>query len=162
MKKISFIILLLFISAGFLAGQSFNWNIRGGINIMDSKSSGKDVAILYHAGTQAGIRIANFGFYGELLYSVHENQDGGDPVPYIIPAIVMKGYPRKIFFAEMGGAILKMAGNSSATSGSLNPDGIAYLFAGLGLTVSKVELSFRANLKQSYPVMQVTAAVKIR
>ena len=160
MKKISFIILLLFIYAGFLAGQSFDWNIRGGINIMDSKTSGKDVAILYHAGAEAGLRIANFGFYGELLYSVHENQNGGDPVAYIIPAIVMKGYPRKILFAEMGGAILKMADGSDAISGSHNPDGIAYVFAGLGLHISKFELSFRANLKQSYPVMQVTAAVK--
>lgn len=126
---------------------------------MDSKTSGKDVAVLYHAGAEAGIRIANFGFYGELLYSLHENQNGGDPVAYFIPAIVMKGYPRKLFFAEMGGAILKMAGDEGATSGSLNPDGIAYVFAGLGLHVSKFELSFRANLKQSYPVMQVTAAL---
>jgi hypothetical protein len=159
MKKFSFIILLLFITVGFLAGQSFDWNIRGGINIMDSKTSGKDIAILYHAGAEAGIRIANFGFYGELLYSVHENQYGGDPLPYFVPAIVMKGYPRKIFFAEMGGAILKMAGDSGVANDTLNPDGMAYVFAGLGLHLSKFELSFRANLKQSYPVIQVTAAV---
>jgi hypothetical protein len=160
MKKIFFAIMLLFITISYSAAQSFDWNIRGGINIMDAKTSGKDVSVLFHAGAEAGIRIANFGFYGEALYSVHENQyDGGDPVAYFVPAIVMKGYMRKILFGEMGGALISKIGDSGVTNDTLNPESMVYLFAGLGLHVSKFELSMRANLKQSYSVMQATIAV---
>lgn len=160
MKKILFTILMLLFAISYSTGQSFDWNIRGGINIMDSKTSGKDVSVLYHAGTEAGVRIANFGFYGEALYSVHENQYGGDPVAYFVPAIVMKGYMRKISFVEMGGALALKMGDSGVTNDTKNPESMVYLFAGLGLHISKFDLSFRANLKQSYAIMQVTAAVK--
>jgi hypothetical protein len=160
MKKILFAVFMLVIAINYSSGQSFDWNIRAGINIMDSKTSGKDVSVLYHAGGEAGVRIANFGFYGEALYSAHENQDGGDPVAYFVPAILMKGYMRKIVFVEMGGASpLKMGGSGDNTN-SLNPESIFYAFAGLGLHISRFDLSFRANLKQSYAIMQVTAAVK--
>lgn len=160
MKKSCLIFLLFSVVTRSLAGQSIDWNIRGGINIMDSKTAGKDVSVLYHAGAEAGIRIANFGFYGELLYSVHENQYGGDPVEYIIPAFVVKGYPRKILLAEMGIAFLKMIGDSGVANDSKNPDAMAYFFAGLGLHFSKIEISFRSNIKQSYPVIQATLALK--
>jgi len=87
MKKLFFLILFLFFPIYYSAGQSFDWNIRGGINIMNDKTPGKDVAVLFHAGAEAGIRIANFGFYGEILYSVHANQYGGDPVMQVTAAV---------------------------------------------------------------------------
>jgi hypothetical protein len=59
---------------------------------MKSKTSGKDVSVLYHAGLQAGIRIARLGFYDEALYSMFENQYGGDPIGYFAPLIIFKVY----------------------------------------------------------------------
>ncbi|OFY61836.1 MAG: hypothetical protein A2V64_08310 [Bacteroidetes bacterium RBG_13_43_22] len=160
MKKLLFSVLMLLITINYSFSQSFDWNIRAGINIMDSKTSGKDVSVLYHAGAEAGVRITNFGFYGEALYSAHENQYGGDPVGYFVPAILMKGYMRKILFGEMGGALALKIDDSGIPDDTRNPESIFYAFAGMGLHISKFDLSFRANLKQSYAIMQVTAAVK--
>jgi len=78
-----------------------------------------------------------------------------------VPAILMKGYPRKILLLEMGGAIAAMAGSSDLADNTLNPDKTAYAFAGLGLHISKFDLSMRTNLKKSYPIIQVTLAVNL-
>lgn len=160
MKRIFFVALILSFSPAWSSAQSLDWNLRGGINIMDAKTSGKDVSVLFHAGAQAGVRITNFGFYGELLYSLNENQYPGDPVSYFIPSIVMKGYMRKLIFGEMGAGVLLKAGDSGVTDDTLNPDKSFNPFAGMGITFSKFEISFRANLKQSYAIMNVIAAVK--
>lgn len=143
-----------------LTGQSFDWNIRAGINIMDSKTSGKDVAVLFHAGGEAGVRITNFAFYGELLYSQIENQYGGDPVSYFVPSAVMKAFMRKILFAEMGAGVLIKTGDSGVTNDTLNPDGTFMPFAGLGIHVFKIDLSFRSHLSREFPIIQATLAAK--
>jgi hypothetical protein len=160
MRRILFTALLFSFSLAYSSAQSLDWNLRAGINIMDAKTSGKDISVLFHAGAQAGVRITNFGFYGELLYSMNENQYPGDPVSYFIPSIVMKGYMRRLVFAEMGAGVLLKAGDSGVTDDTLNPDKSFNPFAGMGVTFSKFEISFRANLKQSYTIMNVTAAVK--
>lgn len=130
---------------------------------MKSHTSGKDVSILYHAGMQAGIRIASFGFYGEALYSMHENQyDGGDPVAYFTPAIIGKIYWHKFIFMELGGTLLSKIGDSGINNDILNPDGKVFMIVGFGAHISKIELSLRSVVKQSqsYGVIQVTAALK--
>lgn len=166
MKKLSLLLLLvLFVSTGINLGQSFDWNIRGGLNIMNSKSSDEDVALLYHAGIQAGVRITSFGFYGEAVYSMNEDQNkGGDPVGYFMPALLIKGYWRKLLFIEFGGAYLSKIDDSNSTNivgeDVLNPDNEIAMLAGLGLHLSKFELSFRSTTKQSYGIIQVTAAIK--
>lgn len=152
--------ILLILSGSVSRGQSFDWNLRGGLNLMNSKTSGEDLSLLYHFGGQAGLRIANFGFYGEALYSMHENQYGGDPVAYLIPAIVVKGFLRKIIFVEFGGALLTRSGSSDSTNDTLNPDGDPFMLAGMGAHISKVEISLRSVAKQSYGVIQATIALK--
>ena len=165
MKKISLNLLLIFIMAtGISYGQSFDWNIRGGLNVMNAQGDDEDLALLYHFGAQAGVRITSFGFYGEALYSMNEDQNGGDPVAYFIPAILTKGYWRKLLFIEFGGAFLsKLDDSNKLDSGEediLNPDNDIFMLAGLGLHLSKFELSVRTTTKQSYGIIQVTAAVK--
>ena len=161
MRKIIFALLVIFTISGTLTfGQSFDWNLRGGINIMNSKTSGQDLSALYHAGFQAGVRVASFGLYGEALYSLHENQYGGDPVAYFAPAVLGKFYLKKILFLEFGGTLLSIIGDSGIDNDILNPDGELFMFAGLGAKVSKLELSLRSTVKQSYRVIQITAAFK--
>jgi hypothetical protein len=161
MKKSLLSCFFLLVSAGILSGQSFDWNIRGGINIMDAKASDKNVSALYHFGAQAGVRITNFGFYGEALYSMHENQNTeGDPVAYFVPGIITKVFAKKFLFAELGGVYMVKTGDSGDSSMDLNPEGVAAFVGGLGFHVSKVQLSFRATVKESYPILQVTAAFK--
>ena len=159
-SRFIFLVISLILPLCLVSGQSFDWNLRGGINIQDSKTPDKDVSVLYHAGVQAGIRITSWGFYGEALLSLQENQYGGDPLAYFTPAILMRGYPRKIFFAEMGASLFAKTGDSGVSNDILNPDGDILFFAGLGLNISKLEISFRSHLKQSYPMMRVTAAIK--
>ncbi len=161
MKKLLLVIfLIVLVSVGEADGQSFDWNLRGGLNLMNSKTSGQDISLLYHAGIQAGIRIASLGFYGEALYSMHENQYGGDPVAYFAPAILGKGFLKKIIFVEFGGTMLSIIGDSGIDNDILNPDGKLFMFAGLGLHFSKIEISMRSTVKQSYGVVQATAAIR--
>ena len=161
MKKILFamFIIVIFLN-GRMAGQSFDWNLRGGLNLMNSKTSGEDLSLLYHAGIQAGIRVASFGLYGEVLYSMHENQYGGDPVAYFAPALLGKFYLKKFIFVEFGGTMLSIIGDSGVDNDILNPDGKLFMFAGLGAKISKIELSLRSTVKQSYGVIQLTAALR--
>jgi hypothetical protein len=163
MRKVAltlFIVAVVSVELSF--GQSFDWNIRGGLNLMKSHTAGKDVSVLYHIGLQAGIRVASFGFYGEALYSLNEDQYGGDPITYFIPSLVVKGYWQKHLFVEIGGSYLSKTGESNITNDILNPDGKVFMLAGLGVKISKLEISVRTIVKQSvtYGLMQVTAAVK--
>ena len=133
MKRSFFLsILIISVYTGVLYGQSFDWNIRGGLNIMDGQPSDKDISLLYHTGIQAGVRISYFAIYGEGVYSMNENQYGGDPVGYVIPAINIKRYLKKFLFAEFGGGFLIMAGDSGVEDDSLNPDNKPLAMAGLG------------------------------
>lgn len=148
------------VAAGTTYGQSFDWNLRGGLNLMKSLEEGKDVSLLYHAGLQAGIRVASFGFYGEALYSVLENQYGGDPVSYIAPSLIVKTYIKKFIFVEIGGTYLVKNSDSGVEDDILNPDGDILMAGGLGFKVSKFELSFRTTFRESYTILQATAAIK--
>jgi hypothetical protein len=53
-----------------------------------------------------------------------------------------------------------MIGDSGVDNDILNPDGKLFMFAGLGAKISKLELSARSTVKQSYGVIQITAAFK--
>jgi hypothetical protein len=163
MKKIVLALLLIAIVPGGIAfGQSFDWNVRGGLNLMKARSEGKDLSVLYHLGLQAGIRIASFGFYGEALYSMQEDQWGGDPISYFVPSLIIKGYWQKHIFVELGGSYLSKTGDSGVKDDYLNPDGMLCPMAGMGVKISKLELSLRTILKQSssYGIIQFTAALK--
>jgi hypothetical protein len=160
MKKILPLILLALVFSGVINGQSFDWNLRGGLNIMNSKSDGEDIALLYHAGVQAGVRITKFGFYGEFLYSAQENQYGGDPVAYLNFGILMKGYLLRFMFFEFGGSYMTMAGDSGHDPDDLNPDKMFAPFAGLGVNFSRFEITLRSTVKQDYGLFQATAAIK--
>lgn len=160
MKKLLLTNLMAFAVIYTVAGQSFDWNIRGGFNLMNSKSTGTDLAVLYHGGLQAGVRITNIGLYGEVTYSVHADQYGGDPIAYLIPAVVAKAYTFRFVFVEFGGAYLSKQGDSGVDPDIKNPDEKLFVLAGLGVHVSKIEVSLRAVSKQSYGVIQLTAALK--
>jgi hypothetical protein len=163
MRKIIFTLLITVIASGGLTfGQSFDWNVRGGVNLMKARTTGKDVAVHYHLGLQAGVRIGSFGFYGEALYSLHEDQYGGDPLTYFIPSLIVKGYWHKHIFVELGGSYLSKTGDSGVTNDYLNPDGKVMMLVGLGAKISKLELSLRTITKQSasYGIFQITAALK--
>jgi hypothetical protein len=161
-KSLLLSILVVFGCLGNLSGQSFDWNIRGGLNLMKSATSGKSISLLYHGGFQAGVRITNFGFYGEAVYSMNENQYGGDPVSYLIPSLVIKGFWRKHMFVEFGGSFLSKVGDSGHEPDDLNPDNRPLFLAGLGAQFSKVQISLRSTAQTSaaYVIMQLTAAIK--
>jgi hypothetical protein len=163
MRKILFALFIaVIVSMGRTFGQSFDWNVRGGLNLMKSHTPGKDVSVLYHVGLQAGIRIASFGFYGEALYSMNENQYGGDAISYLIPSLIVKGYWQKHIFVEIGGSYLSKTGDSGVKDDIFNPDGKVLMLGGLGAKIYKLELSLRTIVKQSqsYGMMQVTVALK--
>jgi hypothetical protein len=161
MRKISLIVFMIVIfSTGITSGQSFDWNLRGGLNVMKSRTSGEKVSTLYHAGMQAGIRIARLGFYGEALYSVLENQNsGGDPIPYFAPSVIFKIYWQKYIFSEIGGTYISKIGDSGSND-QLNPDSKVFMVAGIGAHISKFELSVRFTPEQTYGLIQLTAALK--
>lgn len=160
-KSLIITALLVFACLNEAYGQSFDWNIRGGLNLMKAQTSGKDLSILYHAGLQAGVRITSFGFYGEAVYSMHENQySGGEPIGYLIPSLVVKGFWRKHLFAEFGVSYLSKIGDSGHDPDTMNPDKKAFMMAGLGAQFSKFQLSLRSTVKPStsYGVIQLTGA----
>ena len=160
-RSLCLIILAILTSTGFLYGQTFDWNIRGGLNLMNGQPSDKKVFPGYHAGVQAGVRVSYYGFYGEAVYSVHQNQDGGDPIAYFMPGIDIKRYLKQFLFVDVGGAFLIMTGEPSIADPTLNPENMPVFMAGLGAKISMVELSMRAISGSSgYVVVQVTAAVK--
>lgn len=163
MRKILLtLFIIVIVSGGISFAQSFDWNIRGGLNLMKSHTLHKKIAVFYHVGLQAGIRIASFGFYGEALYSMNENQYGGDPISYFIPSVIFKAYWQKYIFIELGGSYLSKTGDSGVMNDYLNPDGKVFMLAGLGAKISKLEISLRTFVKQSasYGIIQVTAAFK--
>ena len=162
MKKLIPVILLTLLFSSQAIGQSFDWNIRGGMNIMNSKTEGKDISLLYHFGAQAGVRITKFGIYGEFLYSMQENQAGIEANPavaYLNCSLLGKGYLFKSFFVEFGGTYMTMIGDPDDPS-ELNPDKSLMAFGGLGVHFSKIEISLRAGKKQEYVIIQATAAIK--
>ena len=162
-KLLLFSALIILISPVVINGQSFDWNVRAGINLMKSYTEGKNISVLYHAGGQAGVRISSFGFYGEVTYSLHENQiKEGDPVGYFIPALVVKGFWRRLMFVELGGAFLTQTGDSGDDPYNLNPDNKLVPIAGLGVNFSKVQISMRSvvDMNSSYGVFQLTAAAQ--
>jgi hypothetical protein len=163
MRNFLLLLILVIIGSGEnTIGQSFDWNTRGGLNLMKSHKEGKDVAVLYHLGIQAGMRIASFGIYGEALYSMQENLYGGNPISYFIPSLLVKGYWQELLFVEMGGSYLSKTGESGVQDDIRNPDDTIRPMAGLGVKFSKVELSLRTILKQSgsYGLIQITLALK--
>jgi len=161
MKRTLCLITLAFLSStGFLSGQTFDWNIRGGLNLMNGQPSDKKVFLNYHAGVQAGVRVSYYGFYGEAIYSMHQNQDGGDPIAYFMPGIDIKRYLKQFLFVDIGGAFLIMTGEPDLADPTLNPKNKPVYMAGLGAKISMVELSMRAISGSGYAVIQVTGAVK--
>ena len=163
MRKIVLSLLLIVVVPGSIVfGQSFDWNVRGGLNLMKARSEGKNISVLYHLGLQAGIRIASFGFYGEALYSMQEDQYGGDPIGYFVPSLIVKGYWQKHIFIELGGSYLSKTGESGVKNDLFNPDKKLLPMVGMGVKISKLQLSLRTILQQSssYGIIQVTAALK--
>jgi len=160
MKKILLISVIATMMVAVSNAQSIDWNLRGGLNLMNSKTSGQDLALLYHLGIQAGMRINHFGIYGEVVYSMLEDQYGGEPIAYFAPAITGKGYVLSFMFVEMGGMLLSKIGESETSPDNLNPNNMILPFAGLGVHFSRVEISMRSSVKQSYGIIQLTGAVK--
>ena len=161
MKRLIVLTVLIFSSfSGYLYGQTFDWNIRGGLNIMPDLNSDGKVFYGYHAGVQAGVRVSYWGFYGEGIYSLNANQDGGDPVAYIMPGINIKRYLKQFLFVDFGGALLIVAGDPGLSESTLNPENKPLFMAGLGAKISKFELSLRVLSRSSYAIIQATAAVK--
>lgn len=161
MKK-SLILILLFLSVftGVVYCQSFDWNIRGGLNFMNAQPSDKEVFFGYHVGAQAGVRISYYGIYAEALYSVHQDQDGGDdPIEYFMPGINVKRYLKKFLFVELGGSLLVPAGDTDLPDNSFNPENQPVISAGLGGRISVVELSLRVSSRSGYGLFQATAAL---
>jgi hypothetical protein len=163
MRRLILFLMLLAISGRVSTnGQKADWNLRGGLNLMKSHSDGQDLSYLYHAGLQAGIRLPRIGFYGEAVYSLLENQNGGDPVQYIIPSALVKGFFYRFIFVELGGSLMtKLSDNRNGNVNTeTNPDGDIYLMGGIGLHLKKFELSMRSTVKQSFGLIQVTAAFR--
>ena len=156
LTAISFLAISSFVSFS----QSFDWNIHAGLNLMNAKSGESNLSLLYHGGIQAGVRITNIGVYGEIDYSLHEDQYGGDPVPYLIPSILVKAYVLRFVFAEGGASYLLKQGDSDVDPDILNPDKKIFMVAGLGVHVSKFEISLRTMAKQSYGIVQARIALK--
>lgn len=162
-KSLIITCLIVFACLETINGQSFDWNIRGGLNLMRSLTTDKKVSVLYHAGFQAGIRITSFGFYGEAVYSMHENQyKGGEPVGYLIPSLLVKGFWRKHLFAEFGGSFLSKVGDSGYDPDIYNPENKLMFMGGLGVRFSNFQLSLRSTAQpsSSYAVIQLTGAIK--
>ncbi|MFO7574133.1 MAG: hypothetical protein R6W67_03140 [Bacteroidales bacterium] len=160
MKRILFINILATCMTAISFGQSFDWNLRGGLNLMNSKTTGEDLALLYHIGAQAGVRITNYGVYGELTYSMLEDQFGGGPLAYLAPAVLAKAYVLRFMFCEVGAILLSPIDDPASWIDDSNPDNEIFLFGGLGVHFSKIEISMRSIVKQSYAIVQLTAAVK--
>lgn len=157
-KKIN-LILFLALLTGAVYSQSFDWNIRGGLNLMNAQPSDEKIFFGYHAGAQAGVRISYYGIYGEALYSVHQDQDGGDPIAYFMPGLNVKRYLKKFIFVELGGSLLIPAGDTDLPDNSLNPENKPVMYAGMGGRFSVLELSLRAISRSGYGVFQLTAAL---
>jgi hypothetical protein len=164
MKKLFIIACMTFlVYGGQLAGQSFDWNLRGGVNLMKSYTTSKSIAAYYHVGFQAGVRITNWGFYGEMVYSLQENQyQDKSPIAYVNPALVVKGFWRKHIFVEVGACYLNLVGDSGVDPDTRNPDKKGLALAGIGTQFSRFQFSLRSTLQPStsYGVVQLTAAVK--
>jgi hypothetical protein len=160
MKRFLFITILAALISAISCGQSFDWNLRGGLNLMSSKTYGEDLALLYHFGAQAGVRITNYGFYGELTYSMLEDQLGGDPLAYLAPAVLAKAYILRFISCEVGAMLLSPVDDPASWINESNPDNDIYPFGGLGVHFSGIEISMRSVVKQSYAIIQLTASVK--
>jgi len=90
---------------------------------------------------------------------MHQNQDGGDPIAYFMPGLILND-TEQFLFVDIGGAFLIMTGEPDLADPTLNPKNKPVFMAGLGAKISMVELSMRAISGSGYAVIQVTAAVK--
>jgi hypothetical protein len=157
MKKLLTVLILsaAFISAG--AQNALEVRARGGVNIQNSKIADKDVSVFPHFGLSAGIRISTFGIYGEMLYSVHEDINGGGEADYLIPSVSFRLYTYRFVYAEAGLSYLMLTKDPGGMIENVDKE--AGYFVGLGLTLRKFELGFR-TASQPVTNIQITASYR--
>lgn len=157
MKK--YLVLFVLLTIGLSAGaQALEFRLKGGANFQNSKLADKEYSFLPHFGISAGIRLSTIGFYGELAYSTHEDINGSQTIPYIIPSIQVRFYTYRFIYVEGGLGYLIMA--EDIEPGAIeNVNKEAGFYAGVGATFKRFEIGLRAATKPAANI-QILAAIR--
>jgi len=144
MKRTTVVIVILLATITATA-QDFEFRLRGGVNFQRTQSPDSEFSFLPHIGAMAGVRISTFGVYGEVLYSVHDNQNWVSEAAYIVPAVLVRFYGFRNVYAE-GGLSYNMLADEQADGAMVEfPDGEIGYFAGLGYMFKKLEIGLRST-----------------
>jgi len=157
MKKIIVILAVSLISL-YSMSQKLEFRLRGGVNFQRSSSIENDFSFFPHAGAMAGVRIATFGIYGELLYSIHDDQYWPEEAPYLVPSVLVRFYGFRYLYSEAGLSYYILAEEKEAGIVAEFPDQKIGYFAGLGLLLNKFEIGLRATS----PVNSIQATASYR
>jgi len=144
MKKIIITIGILFISLPLLS-QGLEFRLRGGVNMQSASATDNNVSFTLHAGAKAGLRISDLGFYGELLYSKHDNKSWPSAASYLVPAVIFRYYGFRFVYVEAGMPYYLLFGEQPDPSVMEIPDKNIGVYAGVGLVLGKLEIGLRAN-----------------
>ena len=157
MKRIPVIIALLIIAVSSSA-QDLEFRIRGGVNFQRAIGSDEEFSLYSHIGAMAGIRISTIGFYGEMLYSTHEEANGEGGINYIEPSAIFRYYTFKYMYAEAGLTYYILAEDVPDGFNS-NPDKDPGFFMGLGVSFRRIEVGMRTSTSP-FKVVQATASFR--
>ena len=160
MKKILLSLFILFTGIPLLQAQGLEFRLRGGANLQRTIGSDaeSEFSLYSHAGAMAGLRISTIGIYAEVLYSAHEEANGGGAINYVVPSALARFYTYKFLYAEAGLSYYLLAEDVPDGFNS-NPDKEAGFYAGLGATTRRLELGMRASMKP-FKTVQLTASFR--
>lgn len=157
MKKIIVLLAVTLISLSSMS-QKLEFRLRGGVNFQRSSSTENDFSFLPHAGAMAGVRITTFGIYGELLYSMHDDQYWPEEAAYLVPSALVRFYGFRYLYSEAGLSYYILAEDKDDGIAAEYPDQKLGYFAGIGLFLNKFEIGLRATA----PVNSIQATASYR
>lgn len=157
MQKIIIILAITLMGLNAMS-QKLEFRLRGGVNFQRSSSPGNEYSFLPHVGATAGVRISTFGIYGEVLYSIHDDQYWPEEAAYLVPSVLVRIYGFRYFYSEAGLSYYSLAEDEDPGLAEEYPDQAMGYFAGLGFYIRKFEIGLRATA----PVNSIQATASYR
>ncbi|MEA1886683.1 MAG: hypothetical protein U9N72_05700 [Bacteroidota bacterium] len=101
MKKLIILLAISSISLSAMS-QQLEFDLRGGINFQGSHSPDKNTSLLPHIGLMAGLKISTMGIYGEVLFSIHDDNDWAERANYFVASTLLRYYGFQPIYIEGG------------------------------------------------------------
>lgn len=114
--------------------------------MQQTQSDDAKFSLTSHIGAMAGVRISTLGIYGEVLFSTHDSNNWSENADYLVPSLLVRFYGFRKIYVEGGIPYFILMSDQIDGSFIDFPDKEVGFYAGLGLSLSRIEIGLRSSM----------------